>query len=216
MDDSLTIDNITIPYSKHDTISISCSGGADSSLLLYILMKYKQAGTIHVHTVSNNFKGRLSAQSSMRVIEQCIQLTGYYNIIHHVSYVDVQDSKLMFDNLALQKEITKSSIVYTAGTANPPKEIADSFCGENKNSEHTQRDPTVQRPIIGSHGIFCAPFTNIDKQRVKTLYDHFDLTESLFPHTKSCEGLVKETDNFTKNCEECWWCLERKWAFGKF
>ena len=128
MDDSLTIDNITIPYSKHDTISISCSGGADSSLLLYILMKYKQAGTIHVHTVSNNFKGRLSAQSSMRVIEQCIQLTGYYNIIHHVSYVDVQDSKLMFDNLALQKEITKSSIVYTAGTANPPKEIADSFC----------------------------------------------------------------------------------------
>jgi len=213
--DTLTINNISIPYSKHDTISVSCSGGADSSLLLYILMKYKQEGNIHVYTLASNLKGRLSAKSSANVIEKCIQLTGYYNIIHHVSYVDEQDSKVMFDNLALQKEITKSSIMYSAVTANPPKSIADSFCGETNNFLQLHRDPTIQRPIF-ILDTFCAPFTNINKKRIKALYDHLNLTESLFPLTRSCEGLSSETNNFTKDCEDCWWCLERKWAFGKF
>jgi len=213
--DTLIIDDVTIPYSKYNTISISCSGGADSSLLLYILMKYKQHGTIHVHTLASNLKGRLTAKTSTNVIEKCIQLTGYDKIIHHTSYVDKQDSKKMFDNLALQKEITGSNIMYSAVTANPPKDIADSFCGENNNPLQLDRDPTIQRPIF-ILDTFCAPFTNINKKRIKALYDHLDLTESLFPLTRSCEGLSSETNNFTKDCEDCWWCLERKWAFGKF
>lgn len=213
--DTLVIDNITIPYSKYKTISISCSGGADSSLLLYILMKYKQTGTIHVYTYANNLKGRLAAKSSANVIEKCIQLTGYYDIAHHVLYVDKHDSKVMFSNLGLQKEITKSAIVYSAITANPPKDIADSFCGEHKNSEQQDRDPAIQRPTFISD-TFCTPFTNINKKKIKELYDYLGVTKSLFPITRSCEGFKSKTENFTKTCNTCWWCLERKWAFETF
>ena len=40
--------------------------------------------------------------------------------------------------------------------------------------------------------------------------------KELFPITASCVGYAKETDYFTKPCKVCWWCREKKWAFGMY
>ena len=39
--------------------------------------------------------------------------------------------------------------------------------------------------------------------------------------TRSCESTPEPNSKFSKDfehipCGKCWWCLERKWAFGKF
>ena len=54
------------------------------------------------------------------------------------------------------------------------------------------------------------------------VYKHCDLTDALFTHTRSCEWhegfefngkLVPNPED--EHCGECWWCQERKWAFGR-
>jgi 7-cyano-7-deazaguanine synthase in queuosine biosynthesis len=47
---------------------------------------------------------------------------------------------------------------------------------------------------------------------VSELYDYFDLQNTLFPLTRSCE---QYTDDFTQHCDNCWFCGERKWGFGR-
>jgi len=43
------------------------------------------------------------------------------------------------------------------------------------------------------------------------------LLETLFPVTRSCEWNehVVGEDPGMEHCGNCWWCHERKWAFGR-
>jgi 7-cyano-7-deazaguanine synthase in queuosine biosynthesis len=50
------------------------------------------------------------------------------------------------------------------------------------------------------------------------MYVKFDLMDTVFPLTRSCEWTSKITevaDPGTNHCGVCWWCEERKWGFGK-
>ena len=52
------------------------------------------------------------------------------------------------------------------------------------------------------------------------MYKEANLLDELYPITRSCE--YDPTSNYFKNiknpgighCGKCWWCEERKWAFG--
>jgi len=48
------------------------------------------------------------------------------------------------------------------------------------------------------------------------LYRKYNLIDTLLPLTRSCEGWDYMTDGFTKECGECWWCMERSWAFREY
>jgi 7-cyano-7-deazaguanine synthase in queuosine biosynthesis len=188
-------------------VGINSSGGADSSLLLYILMSNKK-DLIHIFTMANNEKGRANAIASSRVIEKIIQLTGNSNIEHHVRYVERQTP----ENVAEKPiEYVKNNLItcwYSGLTANPSLELTNSF-GEN--SCHHLRDPLIKRKIINESVKKVSPFTNIDKKRIADLYKELGLTETLFPLTRSCE--VKHRLDYLDHCGECWWCKERNWAF---
>lgn len=207
----IVINNVTIPLFD-ESVGMLLSGGVDSSLLLYILLSNKKE-TLEIFTIASNLKGRNTAKVTANVIEKCIQLTGNSNVNHHISYVDVQT----VDNLnsAMYTMISEKKIdkFYAAVTANPPKYIADSFIDAEWNSEHEYRDPLIQRPII--NGRACHPFTNIDKVKIKGMYESLGLLNSLFPLTMSCELEYPPTD-VLKHCQNCWWCKERFWGFGKF
>ena len=58
------------------------------------------------------------------------------------------------------------------------------------------------------------PFVNVDKKFVADLYKQFDLMDDLFPLTMSCIGFDYQTNYFTEPCKKCYWCHEKKWAFG--
>lgn len=58
------------------------------------------------------------------------------------------------------------------------------------------------------------PFHNVDKKFVADIYEKNELMESLFPLTWSCNGSYKDTNAFTEPCKKCFWCHEKKWAFG--
>jgi 7-cyano-7-deazaguanine synthase in queuosine biosynthesis len=191
-------------------LGINCSGGADSSLLLYILMSNTK-DLIHIFTMANNEKGRANAIVSSRVIEKIIQLTGNSNIEHHVRYVNEQ-TPINVAEIPIRFVQNKFITCWYSGlTANPSLKITESF-GEN--SYHHLRDPLIERSIISESLKKITPFTNINKKRIADLYKELGLIESLFPLTRSCE--VKYRLDYLDHCGECWWCKEREWAFGKY
>jgi 7-cyano-7-deazaguanine synthase in queuosine biosynthesis len=57
-------------------------------------------------------------------------------------------------------------------------------------------------------------YINVDKKFVAGVYQENGLMDDLFPMTRSCVGTAKQTDNFTRECHQCFWCHERKWAFN--
>jgi 7-cyano-7-deazaguanine synthase in queuosine biosynthesis len=204
----INVFDIKIPIFSGN-VGINCSGGTDSSLLLYILMANKK-DLIHIFTMANNKKCRATAIVSSRVIEKIIQLTGNSNIEHHVRYVERQTPENIAENPI---EFVKNNLItcwYSGLTANPSKEITESF---GKNTCHHLRDPLFERKVISESVKKVSPFTNIDKKRIADLYKKLGLEKALFPLTRSCE--VENRLDYLDHCEECWWCKERKWGFSE-
>ena len=77
--------------------------------------------------------------------------------------------------------------------------------------EH-RRDPEKETTI----GTLNQPYINVDKKFVAGIFKENNLMDSLFKFTGSCVGGGDITNNFTEPCRECWWCHEKRWAFGTF
>ena len=43
-----------------------------------------------------------------------------------------------------------------------------------------------------------------------------NILDEIFPLTGSCTGGSFITKLWTQPCKECFWCHEKKWAFGKY
>ena len=60
------------------------------------------------------------------------------------------------------------------------------------------------------------PFINVDKKFIADVYfQHPFMLKEIYPHTKSCTGTAWHTQGFTRVCGKCFWCHERRWAFGE-
>ena len=202
---TVTVSGVAIDIAD-GPIGISFSGGADSSLLLYILMQ-NHADQIHVFTCANKLKMYSAAKVSQQVLEYCVDLTGNNNVIHHIWFVKEQDDGNLFGIQHHYQDLGIVTVNYTAITANPPKWVTDGF--RDFDTQQAARDPTVIRPVCSKNKHW--PFINIDKSRISNMYRELDITDRLFPLTRSCES----TDISRGHCGKCWWCEERQWGFGR-
>lgn len=182
-------------------LGVSLSGGTDSSLVLYMLMR-KYAGHITVfNTSSPEHPNQLEA--AKRVYEKCKELTGHTNsTMVDTSIEEKRNEHNLFVTPMQYQSEGKIDYVYTGLTANPPVELKYS---ESK----IQKRETRQNKTIDDNN-FYMPFINEDKKTTAKLYEEFNLIETLFPLTFSCIS-SKTLDH----CDSCWWCEERKWGFGK-
>jgi 7-cyano-7-deazaguanine synthase in queuosine biosynthesis len=204
----INLSNDTVVDIPDGPIGISCSGGVDSSLLLYILMA-NCTDTIHIFTLSNDRKGRANAVIVPKVIERCIQLTGNLNVIQHSYYAADQIEHTLFD---VPREYLKNktiSCIFFAITANPPTDVVFTAQG----SEQSNRDSLTIKKEIEHDGFLYQPFVNKDKKTIADIYRQLNLMDTLFPVTRSCEEIGKI--EYYGHCGKCWWCEERHWGFGR-
>lgn len=192
--------------------AISVSGGADSAILLYFLLKHSK-DRVHIFTLADGTKQITGAKSSMNVVYKCAQLTGNYNFEHHIDYspdyIDTYVERLPFEYLD-KKEF---NVLYAGITNVPPEEDRKSFYGD---FYEDTRNPNEIRDVF-RYGFSYIPWTNHDKKKIAEIYKEYDLLETLFPITRSCEWNenVGGKDPGIEHCGNCWWCHERKWAFGR-
>jgi 7-cyano-7-deazaguanine synthase in queuosine biosynthesis len=202
MDINLCGVDIHIPDGK---TAINVSGGADSALILYILMKYSKHRVIAV-TLGNSSVDNSNIGASTNVVNKVVELTDNYNVEQRITYMrDFVGTKAIDTSLVFDETI---KVYYLGITSNPPDEVAITFNSESLGEE--DRSPSVVRPLWLDDGAIYIPFYNIDKLKLAEIYDYLGITDTLFPLTVSC---TKNSDG--THCDNCWWCSERKWAFGR-
>lgn len=193
----------------HDgTIGIACSGGADSAILLYLIMLYCP-GPIHVYTLANKVKQRTNPKVAYNVICKLLDITNRQDVTHHVFFAEKQTFDTLFNPLQKQLEYNNIDVIYTAGTALPPDAELKKFSSDN--GLYDKRNANTVRPLYnGITKKFYSPWWNKDKKFIKQIYDLYNMNEILFPITRSCE----DPTIIEGHCGKCWWCEERLWAFG--
>jgi len=197
-------------------VGIMVSGGADSAILLYYLMKHT-TGKIHIYSQGSNLKYRRNAIIAPRVVEKCIELTGNINVVHHISYNEIATDSSMTDAPALAIKSGLVSVVYDGTTMNPPYDIASKFVPEF-DFDYTRRD-TGDNVMFHSDGKFYMPWANTNKTGIAEMYRDEKLMDSLLLVTRSCEYdptcdyFDDIKDPQLEHCGECWWCKEREWGF---
>lgn len=196
-----------------NTIGIKLSGGADSAIVCYMLSKYiaenRSNTTIKPITVEHAGKS-YQLEFAKKIIEFCKLEFGNIFEEHEHEWCDVSDRYVIVqDNLVkrLYKE-NKIQCHFVGITQNPPSSVMNQI---GWNGPADDRSAGVKRPLIKGSAYF--PLINTNKQGVCNLYKEYNVLDTLFPLTRSCENF---TEDYSVHCGECWFCKERYWGFGKY
>lgn len=206
------IDNIVMNI-PDGPLGILLSGGIDSAVLLYFLLKHVET---EVHIFSTVYlKNHIHhGKATMNVVSKCAELTNNCNFLHYIQYREKSEYMDMFriPDLYLEKGII--NYLYTGITKDPPDDAMANFV--NKSTEGQHRHPSVIRET--QIGKYLIPLTNSDKKDIYSIYKKYNLMETLFPVTRSCDPALHSDDinNETAGCGKCWECEERFWGFGQF
>lgn len=184
-------------------VGVLCSGGADSSLLLYLLMKHIK-NPIHIFTLTHKEKHYKNINHVLDVVKWCVYKTNNNNIHHHITYADSHTEKELYSTAFMMLKSKSINGLFIGDTCWPPDNINHSF---GSMQTKLDRNPSVLRPTKIKN--FYLPFTNYDKRKVAEIYRHLDVMD-LFNLTRSCETLEHISNS---HCGKCWWCQERMWAF---
>ncbi len=234
----INIDGIPIGIYKDGPVGVGISGGADSAVLLYILMS-NITHTIHIYNMWTSSRKAAFGKHVDSVIETCSKLTGNTNYVVHKVQSEPDESIEFYINMLTdaldRKEV---DMVYMGLTSFPPKEVYQEFACQQPEWHNEFRSGEIQHPLFGfevpvdkatDFGEVCPltmdgrpvdslrldtrayiPLFNHNKKDIAKLYKAFDLERSLLPVTRSCEN----DDHPGSHCGDCWWCHERIWAFG--
>lgn len=192
---------------------LSLSGGADSAILLYILLS-TVTDTLHLYSFYPAKKALIAEPVTDRVLKKCIELTGNSNVVHHKEYIEKQTPALIHTMLQSFIERDNLTKMYNGISKFPPDEIIDQFHENIKLIDNyvyqRRKNNAVYELYFGNKKSFYRPFANLHKKDVADLYRQLDLEKKLFSITRSCENI----DSPSKHCGQCFWCEERHWGFG--
>jgi hypothetical protein len=238
----LTANGITIPFfdfdmSEHDKIMLSLSGGADSALLFHLVCLILPDKEIIPFTGIDIYR-----PTNIWYAEEIYEITKEkfpnVNIADlEVFKFDVQDPKMIIKarkrwkedvdppfggyiksfhmSMNIRKLVEKHKATFETNglTANPP--VEDQIKYGFQHISEKRRNVSNANPIVDrTRRILYKPFINVDKKFIAELYKQYNLMDDIFPITQSCTGRENVTDYWTKPCKLCFWCHEKKWAFG--
>lgn len=212
-----------------ETIGIWMSGGADSSMLCYLLAKKIKEENLPIRIKPFTVQKKHGIFEFFKVIDKIKELLDAEHIFtEDIVYTAPVEGWRREDYKAIyavknRENILKGEfqILFSGITTNPPKTVQENFkwgvledC-ENIRAEGKEKEKvkyfTETYQSVEYEFFEIKPFFDINKKQVADLYKENNLLEELFPLTRSCESAYMDTGH----CGECWWCEERKWAFDK-
>ena len=208
-----------IIFDERDAIKVvglKVSGGADSALVAYMLSKYvvEERPDIKIIPVTTIHAEKPYQEIyAKRVIEFLKKEFGNIYGHHYINTaVDSEDYIPAQDRIWMEAYHAEGlQMNYTGITANPPKEVMDTFRDSGPSDDRNGKNFPITIKNSRRH------LVNIDKKGVAELYESLDLMDTLFPITRSCEAFERwKTYDIDKHCGKCWWCEERYWGFNRY
>jgi hypothetical protein len=206
-------------------IGINLSGGCDSALLMFFtcreLERRNSDATIipitGVHTLRPT--NIWNATEILSLFKDMFPTVNFGE--HQVFYYDKESSDDKVNkHHAYERTLYRDKIIdalFHGRTSNPPKEECEKHDLSYNRELKRDCDSPKKETYLGDHrGGFYCPFDYVDKRFIADMYKQYNLMDNLFPLTASCVGYADTTDYWTKPCKECWWCREKKWAFGYY
>lgn len=227
--------------SQHHNVLVALSGGTDSALMLWLLCQIMPEKRIVCHTGTDISKDPFVGEYASEIFDWMKEQYPKVNLIHekydfdsslleHIQQarkeIEEAEDKSIFPTVwghakavssRKPKSIIRKKYDITLSmhgiSKNPPIEVQEEMgfvhvAEPRRNQEYDEID-------YKSNGkMHCKPFVNVDKKFIAALYEQFGLMKTLFPLTMSCIGNGPATDWFQKPCKKCFWCYEKKWAFG--
>ena len=184
---------------RNQIIYVSCSGGADSSLLLYELTKYHKDVDIRpIHFYKDDVPVYVRQEKMNKIFDLISKLNSYKFKDIYFRKTD-SSNHLNITMSDFQKFHEKHKGFSMIGvTKNPKVDFGD----DNADNE---RQGTKYQNLDENE----TPYFKFTKRDLAQKYYNYNLHNNLFPLTFSC--IV----NTEKHCGKCWWCKERLWAFGR-
>jgi len=215
---TIKIPKDTIRTDKVKTLGIWCSGGADSGALLYLLAKTIKDNDLNIEIQPMTVRRQRpwNPVKAAQVIQRVTEILEFKGMRQHLVYFPDKSDAHQTEWQEFQdkdQENMENGIwdtLFDGLTSNPPEGVMP-----YSNQEEHRRGPDVEKELASPAGLHFRPFWQIDKMFIADIYRQFNIINSLFSVTWSCEGTVEDSCNFTIHCEKCWWCIERMWAFGR-
>ena len=235
--DYINIDGIPVGIYKGGPIGVGISGGADSAILLYILMS-NITQPIHIYNMWTTYRQNVFGKYVDSVIETCSKLTGNTNyVVHKIQSEPDESIEFYFNMLTDALDRKEIDMVYLGITVFPPKEVYLKFTSQQPEWHNDFRSGEVEHSLFGLNVPVAKaddfsevpltingkpidaltldtrayiPLYNHNKKDIAKLYRYFGLEQTLLPVTRSCEN----DSHPVGHCGKCWWCHERVWAFG--
>ena len=215
-------------YDKWKKIAISMSGGADSGMLAYLLVKQIQEEGLDIQIQPVTWRRPYPndnpkdwnvkhAQQSITAIRLLLDAddilldTYVFDPMFSEKPLSSEDETREWQRLMRYAQHVLGCDHFFYGTTSNPSH-KQMFEHDMLKDREKHRDKEVQHDDAF---LRYTPLADIDKRFLKDLYEQHNLLDTLFPVTRSCEGDPNSTANYTKECGKCWWCKERHWAFGK-
>jgi hypothetical protein len=213
-------------------IAIKLSGGADSSLIYYALCnKFKNNKDVNIIpvTLGTDLKPDYIPYSK-KIIDIVYNLTGKKPLDHIIRYIKHDPIEYDLEQIRMVEYVIEKYKVrycFSGLTINPPyKEMVKYFSDNCKtlnldlsriSATIESRDKSRDTSTYVSNDFSQRPFGNNDKKYVAKYYKKYNVLESLYPYTHSCEAFEKATDHDGNalHCGHCYFCAERWWGFGR-
>ncbi len=232
--------DLNIPFDvSWNKIAIAMSGGADSTLLAYLICSRVPSNkVIAVHVINNIrcWKTKPWQQYDIKTVVRWLE-NRFPNITFkvHTNFVapeleyaygtmiqDEYGKTVSGDTLELRAFaeyvcITEDVNAYFNGVTKNPKDI--------KGMPARDVDPTEDNKhleqMVHMGKLVYHPFRFVDKSQIVLQYKVLGI-ENLLNLTRSCEGEFENINyktytpgQYVPTCGECFWCKEREWAINE-
>jgi len=212
-DRGLVVDKTESFLKKYENIGCICSGGTDSSFLLWWLAKCIDDLNLHnshillpVHAVDLGFPFNTKFHF-LKILEFIRDSYPKINILdpYIIKYKKDFDSPIIIKKNKYIKPIVdklEKGLIDTSisGMTSAPLFDKINLGSITKERNYNENDMQEKRSL----------FIHVDKKFLAFQYKKFDLMNNLFPLTKSCVT----PDAKGNPCKKCMWCKEKYWAFN--
>jgi 7-cyano-7-deazaguanine synthase in queuosine biosynthesis len=236
------VDNLSVPFNSNwNNVAISLSGGADSTLLAFLICNeiiQKNLNHITVHIISHKRCWKTKPwqeYDSLKIYNWLSRHFSKVNFQRHTNFIapdleyahtgpsitDEYRKTVSGDNIQIRAfaeyicHVHNIDAYYNAVTRNP-KNVSFTGMPERDIEPNESNQHLAIMKHMGRWAVH--PFRFVEKSWIIKQYYKLEI-EDLLHATRSCEGEIPGIDfqsytpyQYVPVCGECFWCKEREWA----